>query len=168
MPRINYKEILPENAKKRPTWKTLVYNLKYHTFEMKPASSEFFHSGCSQLQQSSDIEIMLRIIEYEYLLKEKKNDSDELTHFLIHCFNIELPVWEYEDDQHHQNPIYQLPYSYYKSDFFGKYPQFLDNRALTKLKLKIKTLEQYQAQILDKLTVFSEMIDDLQKKGEII
>ncbi len=34
---------------------------------------------------------------------------------------------------------------------------------IEKMEIKLKTIEQFQAQILDKLTVFSEMIDNIQE-----
>lgn len=38
------------------------------------------------------------------------------------------------------------------------------NERLSVMELRLKSIEQYQAHILDKLTVFAEMIDDLQTK----
>ena len=68
-----------------------------------------------------------------------------------------------------RNIEYNFSYLDFKNDFYEKYPEFIvkDDKRLEILEAKILKLEQYQGQLLDKVSVFTEMIDDLQKNKEL-
>lgn len=52
--------------------------------------------------------------------------------------------------------------------FYNENPQFVVTikieKTINNINTKMTTMEQFQAQIIDKLTVFAEMIDELQNK----
>ncbi len=86
--------------------------------------------------------------------------------FFIKFMKIKVDSYAYELHNfiHSNQPIYthgkRIFFNDLKSDFYSKFPNLLqDHSRLDDIEKRLLKIEQYQANILDKLTVLSEIID---------
>ncbi len=122
----------------------------------------------------SNLELMTEVLDYrDNMLKERFSENyqyDYLKKIIINPDDDNFYVGE------HRYNFKEIMEIYYRD-----YPEQKPNRnnnlmminfrsldlKLDSLDRKLKTMEQFQAQILDKLTVFADMIDGIQKQIEV-
>jgi hypothetical protein len=110
---------------------------------------------------------MNELIKYRNEINDKKNADCAFSHFLINhrSFKFNNRI----DSKFKDFGDIELYFKDIEDQFYKEYPQQIFNESISSLKeefkivnSKLKTIEQFQAQIIDKLSVFAEMIDDIQ------
>lgn len=96
---------------------------------------------------SSDIEIMQKLLS----IRSTDKLSGSLKNFLFHG--------EYKRLRGRNEGYYIIHFNDIKDDFMIKFPSLSPNKDLLDISNRLTRIEQYQANILDKLTVLAEIID---------
>ena len=108
------------------------------------------------------ITCMLELIEYKKIIAKSRDNHNPL-HLIINDLyyfingNILLHV-DSRNISYHCVEVEEL--------FYREHPEHFQNpvNKFAAIETKLKSIEQFQAQILDKLSVFAEMLDDIQNK----
>lgn len=117
----------------------------------------------SDMRTLSNCEIMKSLIDHEKKIINDDNYCRPLDSFSHKMKYNES--YNFEDDKYE----YILKFSDFKNDFYQKFPHLLNsydkdlNNKIDILIKKITTMEQYQANLIDKINIFAEMIDSIKK-----
>lgn len=175
---------LSECQNRKKSYKDLIHYLKNGITRANPAdiSKEHCPKFFSSFPEFDPLSCMLELINYRnYLMKNNTYPIDELTkkiitnviHYdnynpnsCIHLFDKNIELFYTEEPE--CKPNYNTDLINNMFDLLNKRFDKIDskfdliNERIDKIDCKLKTMEQFQAQILDKLTVFTEMIDEIQ------
>jgi hypothetical protein len=174
------------NLIKKSDMTNLIYNINsfFHPIHNDNDILEKYLQKFMRIHQNDTREIILELINYrDYLLSfenvfgvlkdnNNKPKMSSLEYFLLNRNS-------YRIDDHLSNETFHIYFSHIVKVFYDQYPQFIPNtnlqkdqkdqiiclhEALIEKDKRIKLLEQYQASILDKMEVLTEMIDNIQKQ----
>jgi hypothetical protein len=122
------------------------------------------------MYMGSYVDCMLSLLRYEKKLNDEQKRTnridccDDIIRFLLFHGTVDIRV----KNKNKYDTITEC-FGYFKDQFYEEYPVFSSGIHLCveilkdeifELKRKVTTLEQYQANLLDKISVFAEMIDN--------
>ncbi len=151
------------------TYKDLIETLRQdcnditNDSELRVNLNGLYHHG------ESYIVCMIELINYQKLLRlnfrnNKVIERNSITDLLLFTRYINVILWRLESRNRFGDRDSDKPFGYFVDQFYEQFPYLIQNNIEPRLNhqdQRIMKLEQYQASILDKLHVFTEILDNL-------